>query len=147
MTTKAVFLFLVFAVLAAMAYAQAPGTGQATATGMSGGSHAAAALTLGPVTPGVAGMVNSITASGAEPNLRVYFVIGFAPGSTSFPECPGFTVDISNPDQVAGIFADQNGNATALGQVGVRFIGTTIYMQAVQVFRTCKVSNLVAHTF
>jgi hypothetical protein len=85
-------------------------------------------LNLTSPTPGVAGMDNTLSVSGATPNERVYFIYGFVPGSTAIPGCPGDSAGINSP--------------RILGFSEAR----TILFQAVEI-ANCMVSNLVEYTF
>ena len=99
----------------------------------------------GPV-PGVAGEINDFVVSGATPGENVYFVYGFAPGSTPVPGCPGETVDITAPTIFGIAAADADGIATVSTFVPGPASGLTIRLQAVDL-AGCQVSNLVVHEF
>jgi hypothetical protein len=105
------------------------------------------ALTLLDPSPGLPGQNNTLAVAGATPNARVYFVVGFAPGSVPVPAgCTDETIGISNPILIGFADADADGNASLTAFVPPAVSGRTIYMQAVEI-ENCKTSNRVDYTF
>jgi len=102
-------------------------------------------ILTGP-TPGVAGMENTLSVSGATPNERVYFIHGFIPGSTAIPGCPGDSAGINSPRILGFSEADFEGNASYTAFVPGGASGRTILFQAVEI-ANCIVSNLVEYAF
>lgn len=96
--------------------------------------------------PGLPGMLNTLTVTGATPGARVFFVFGFQPGSTLVPGCPGVAVGIENPHIAGSATANQNGEATLTVYVPNAASGLTVVLQAVERAR-CTVSNPVIYTF
>ncbi len=96
--------------------------------------------------PGVAGRDNQLQAAGATPGNVVYFVYGFATGSTGVPGCPGLTIDIANPRIAAHSTADANGYASKIISIPGAASGRAIILQAVD-HAACAVSNAVGYRF
>ncbi|MCC6907314.1 MAG: right-handed parallel beta-helix repeat-containing protein [Phycisphaerales bacterium] len=96
--------------------------------------------------PGVAGRENQLQAAGATPGNVVYFVYGFAAGSTGVPGCPGVNVEIANPRIAAQAAADGSGYASAIISISSAAAGRGIVLQAVDQ-DACGVSNVVGYRF
>ncbi|MCC6907316.1 MAG: right-handed parallel beta-helix repeat-containing protein [Phycisphaerales bacterium] len=96
--------------------------------------------------PGVAGRDNQLQAAGATPGNVVYFVYGFATGSTGVPGCPGLTIDIANPRIAAQSTADANGYASKIINIPSAASGRAIILQAVD-RDACAVSNAIGYRF
>jgi len=103
-------------------------------------------LILAGPTPGLAGINNTLSVSGATPNERVYFIYGFVPGSTAMPGCPGDSAGINSPRILGFSEADFEGNASYTAFVPGIANGRTILFQAVEI-ANCIVSNIVEYTF
>jgi len=93
--------------------------------------------------PGVAGMVNSWTATGATPNGFVLLFVGLQDGATPFPfpPCPGTTVDIQGAFFFGFVRADGSGMGTIMKQVPPVVSGRNIRSQVVDL-TTCSTSNV-----
>lgn len=103
-------------------------------------------LTLTGPTPGTASTNNTLTAAGATPGAKVYFLSGKTAGSTAVPGCPGESVDIASATVDGTGVANGSGVATFSRVVPASASGNTFRLQAVEV-STCRASNLVIHTF
>lgn len=101
---------------------------------------------LHPPDPGIAGVTNTLTITGATAGHTMYFVYAFTPGSTPVPGCGGVVVDLTNP-QIAGstiVAADRS--ATISSFVPNAASGRTVFIQGVEL-ESCDVTNRVAQTF
>lgn len=96
--------------------------------------------------PGIAGRSNSFQAAGAAPGNVVYFVYGFATGSTGVPGCPGLRIEIAGPRIATQAAADAQGNASVNIGVPGAASGRAIVLQAVD-HAGCEVSNVVRYRF
>lgn len=103
-------------------------------------------LTLDPPTPGLAGVNNTLSAHGATPGERVYFVYGLRSGSTNIPGCPGVTVGMAGPTILGSDLANGLGEAELTFFVPNAARNRRVYFQAVE-RSSCEVSNLVDFTF
>lgn len=103
-------------------------------------------LELSAPRPGFAGLINTVTVSGAAPGHRVFLAFGRDKGMTNIPGCPGATVLINDPRVAGAAIADGSGNAIISGFVRGDASGQTLRLQAVVASR-CEVSNVVTHTF
>lgn len=96
--------------------------------------------------PGLAGMKNTLTVTGATPGYKTYFVYGMNSGSTSVPPCPGLNVEINNPIIAGSDIADSYGIAEVSKFVPNGASGLMVYIQAVEM-NSCVLSNLVQYQF
>ena len=104
-------------------------------------------LTLTGPTPGIVGVINTVTLSNATPGGLVGVGFSLTPGSTPVGAfCPGLTVDLDNPTVIGTTTADASGSASFSGFVPASLSGTTVYLQGVDI-PACEVTNLVSHTF
>lgn len=97
-------------------------------------------------TPGVAGTVNTLEVSGADPGTSVQFLVGLNAGLIEVPGCPGTNVEIAGPTVLGSAIADANGNAILVTVIPAAAGGQTLRFQAVNQAR-CQASNLVTHDF
>ena len=128
-------------------------TGEATLIGSGGYSDLRGIefLVSGPCltgpTPGIVGVINTVTLSNATPGGLVGVGFSLTPGSAPVGAiCPGLTVELANPTVIGLMPADASGNASFSGFVPASLSGTTVYLQGVDI-PACAVSNLVSHTF
>ncbi len=105
-----------------------------------------ASLMLMQPVPGNSGRSNDFYSIGAVPGDAIYFVYGFAAGSTPVPGCSGLVVDIASPKIVGSPVADAHGVALLSSNVPPAAAGVTILIQAVDP-AACVVSNLIRYTF
>lgn len=103
-------------------------------------------LSLDPPTPGNAGVSNTLSAHGATPGGRVYFVYGLRSGSTNIPGCPGVVVDMAGPTILGSDPANGLGEAELTFFVPNAARNRRVLFQAVE-RSSCDVSNLVDHVF
>jgi probable HAF family extracellular repeat protein len=104
---------------------------------------------LSAADPGVAGQVNSITASGLTPGTTVYIYASTRGGGTMIPGCTiqENVMQIDTANKLLGIaIADINGEATVSGIVPAGAAGRPLLFQAV-VPDSCEISNLVDQMF
>lgn len=103
---------------------------------------------LAPPEPGVAGALNTWTATGATADGFVLLFVGFQNGATPFPfpPCPNTTVDIQGAFFFGFVRADGGGTASIMKQVPSIVSGRTIRSQVVDL-STCATSNVDATTF
>ncbi|MBI3844044.1 MAG: choice-of-anchor B family protein [Planctomycetes bacterium] len=99
----------------------------------------------GPV-PGQAGVVNTVTVSGATPGAGVQFFTGNAAGSTVAPGCPSTFLGIASAHPRRTLTANASGQVTASTMIRPGFSGRTILVQAIEL-TDCRLTNLVTHTF
>jgi len=123
-----------------------PAVAQQPTTASSAAGPLAPTMTLSDPMPGVAGVMNTVTVTGATPRVRVYIATGFVAGSTPVPPCPGLTLDIGSADVVGSGVSDASGNLTLTGWVNPHLVGRTVFIQAVDA-SGCQVSNLVTWTW
>lgn len=102
-------------------------------------------LQLTPPTPGIAGQVNTLTASSATNGEAVYFVYSRQKGQTEVPGCGGVFVDLSQPIVAGSAIANGSGVASMSSFVPGSAQGLTIHIQAVEV-ATCRLSGVVTAT-
>ncbi|MCC6910276.1 MAG: hypothetical protein IT430_20270 [Phycisphaerales bacterium] len=100
---------------------------------------------LGPRGQG-AGASNELIAVSAAPGSRIYFIVGFAMGSSGVPGCPGVNLGIAEPRLTGSAVADANQQATLRVNVPAAARGRTVYLQAIDPAR-CEVSNVLRYTF
>ncbi len=103
-------------------------------------------LALDPPSPGMAGVINTLSAHGAAPGSRVFFVYGWRPGSTALPGCPGIFIDIAGPTLAGSDVANANGQAELISFVPDAARNRRIYLQAVE-REPCEKSNLLDFVF
>jgi hypothetical protein len=96
--------------------------------------------------PGEVGMVNVISARGADPGESVNFYFGLAAGSTEVEGCSGVYVGIANARRFRQVTADSEGIATVTMFVPERADGWTVYLQAAGL-SSCEISDLEVYTF
>jgi outer membrane protein assembly factor BamB len=96
--------------------------------------------------PGLAGEVNLVAIRGATPGERLFLGVGSQPGSTNVPGCPGVSIGIGDPRLARIVRADDDGRFALEKSVPPGKVGVTILVQVVEK-ATCRVSNLVIHTF
>lgn len=101
-------------------------------------------LVLGPVVPGLAGGLNTLTASNVATGATVYFLRGTA-GSTPVPGCPGVLAPIGAP-VVVGTGVGASGAASLVVNVPAASAGKTARLVAVDL-STCRASLRVTKTF
>jgi hypothetical protein len=105
-----------------------------------------ASFALAPPDPGIAGEVNTLTATGATPDARVFFVAGRRLEATPLPGCPGVTFDIGGARLLGKDRADGAGLAEIAVSIPPRAAGLTAYFQAIE-RSTCSVTPPVEFTF
>lgn len=98
------------------------------------------------ITPGIAGVPNTLTMSNASVSSTVRFVGSVSPGSWAFT-CNGFSTALSmaNPILLGSSFTGSRGNAELIIPVSSTLSGRTVYLQAVDV-QECRLSSLVTIT-
>lgn len=104
-------------------------------------------LKLDPPIPGMAGVINSMSYSGATPTSMVLLAYGFQAGTTTVgPPCSNSFFNIGN----AAIGAVQASSSTGTGTfqqfVSPALAGRTVYLQGLDL-STCIAGNLVLHSF
>ncbi len=103
-------------------------------------------LTLDPPSPGLAGVNNTLSAHGATPGERVYFVYGLRSGSTNIPGCPGVVLGMAAPAILGSNVANGVGEAELTFFVPNAAHNRRVFFQAVE-RSSCEVSNLVEFVF
>ena len=103
-------------------------------------------LRLALPTPGVAGVVNSISAFGAKPGDAIHFAYATAHGVAPVPGCPGLFAELAKPTVLGQAIADDSGEATLEVFVPQVAAGRAIYVQAVN-RQHCALAPLIFHTF
>lgn len=90
------------------------------------------ALSMGPISPGVAGVANTVEVTGADPGASVVLVRGSGPGVVPVPWlCPALALDLRDPVLAAGpVVADATGRAVLGGVVPAGAAGATVHLQA-----------------
>lgn len=102
---------------------------------------------LGDPQPGLAGMTNTVTVSGAEPFEEVWMFTGNSPGQfASVAGCTHLSFDFGGLTGLAMVVADASGQATMSGFAPPAVSGKTIPLQASQA-TACRVSQPVYYTF
>lgn len=99
---------------------------------------------LAALTPGQAGVNNTLSLIGAVPNTVLLQIVGSQAGST--PVGGGVHLDIAVPFFVVPIAADASGSVTAQGPIPASLSGSTWLLQTFD-FQRKVVSNLVQQTF
>jgi len=95
--------------------------------------------------PGIAGIDNTFSASGATPGAKVWFVFGAAAGSTQIPNCPGI-VGIDGAEPLGSATADGNGDASLTFLVPDGVAGRTGFFAAIDV-SSCSSSEVESYEF
>ena len=107
-------------------------------------------LTLASITPGVAGMTNEFTVTGASPGRTVVFIASLRPGSIFFalPQCPsGLALELAEPyTPFPGVRVDASGVAKMRLLVPTYVQNVNVQLQAVEAF-SCRVSNRLTERF
>lgn len=103
------------------------------------------ALRLGRPTPGVAGVDNTISISGATPHATLLLLLGTANASAPAGPCAKKWIGVAAPF-VFPLVADAEGKITLTGSAAGVPLGTLLALQAVEL-STCRVSDLVLETF
>lgn len=100
-------------------------------------------LFLASPDPGVGGVVNTWTATGATPNGFALLFIGLQDGASPFPfpPCPGTTIDIQGAVFFGFTQADGGGTATIMKQVPPIASGRNVRTQVVDL-PSCATSNV-----
>jgi len=98
------------------------------------------------ITPGVAGVQNTLLGSQAQPGRNVTFLASYRLGSTPVPGCPGVRVPLDNPMVVGQRQAGPNGEATMTPTVPANLAGRTYALVSVEV-SSCRVSEVWFETF
>jgi len=103
---------------------------------------------LSKISPGIAGVVNTVQAFNVEPGTKVYFVWGRYGGGELIPGCDVTinALQIENPKVAGSAVADENGVAMLEGLIPPGASGATLLLQAV-VPGDCAISNLVVQDF
>lgn len=103
---------------------------------------------LSAVSPGEAGVLNSITVSNVTPGTQVYVVAGLVGGGAHIPGCTILdnAIQIDHPRLVGSGLSDSAGNLTISALVPEPYAGQTILFQAF-IRETCEISNLIVQTF
>jgi hypothetical protein len=106
-------------------------------------------LILSDLTPGIAGINNAITVTGAPPGSTVALLFSLQPGTQviSGGPCNGEILDLGNPVKQAGmVMANASGIAKFSGKISPSARGLTIYFQAAAFTSnpsSCEISNLI----
>ncbi len=104
-------------------------------------------LDLGPMEPGLSGVLNTFHVTGATPGSFVYLVFGFGPGAVTLPGCaPGVQVDINAPNLYGAGLVNGAGEADFSIPVPPGLGGLTIWIQLAEL-STCRPSELLTLTF
>ncbi len=104
------------------------------------------APTLLAMSPGTAGGLNTISATGATPNSNVRFIYGFNQQTvTANKICPGFQSGIINPRTLPIVQSDGAGNANLNVNVPANLAGVNVLLQAADI-ATCTGSNVNQET-
>ena len=110
------------------------------------GSTSGGGMTLGPVLPGLSGVVNSITVSGVTPHRLAFFFVGHRLGTSHLLLCPT-TFGLDRPFHLLGIRrADGSGVATLRAFAPDDTAGKTYHFQALELY-SCDPSNVVSERF
>jgi len=103
-------------------------------------------LVLSSPVPGVAGVANTFTITGARPNGVVGVYSGLVQGSSNLAlgNCNGIPIALANPFRLLGrVTADAAGAATFVTKPAASSAGKTYLFQAVEPV-SCRASNLVS---
>lgn len=102
-------------------------------------------LHLSRLTPGLAGVVNTLNVRRASPNSPLFVVAGTQAGSLALGGCPNRPLGIGDPTLLV-LFSDAQGSLSASGLLDASLQGLTLRLQVVDL-ATCRVSPLLIHTF
>jgi hypothetical protein len=97
-------------------------------------------------TPGRAGVVNTLTATGGTPGERVYFAYSLRRGTSVIPGCPGARSALAGPVLLGSALTNANGEASIDVLAPAAAAERTAYFQAFE-RSTCTVSRFVPVTF
>jgi len=103
-------------------------------------------MTLADPSPGLAGIENTFSVSGATPGAAVAFLFSRDEGSTEVPGCAPLEIGLDGASVVGSSTADANGNASVSVVIPPGASGTTIFFQSVD-RSACVASNLVGYDF
>ena len=98
------------------------------------------------ISPGTAGVPNTLLYENGTPGGDTWFVYGFAPGSVAIPGCGGLTVDINAPVVISNDNVNNAGEASISIPVPGSASGATVRLQAADLVN-CEVSQVLVHTF
>jgi len=101
-------------------------------------------LLSGP-TPGIAGVDNTFTATGATPGANIQFVFGQAAGTTPIPGCTG-SLPIDGARSLGSAIADGSGTATLTTFIPAGASGRTGFFAVVDT-TTCTASDATTFLF
>ena len=103
-----------------------------------------AGVTLDRVSPGKAGVINSIEAEGFTPGGAAFLLVGVATTTTFLGACAA-PLGVANP-LIVPLTADGSGAVSVSGAVPATASGASAVLQIVEP-STCRASNLVIQTF
>ena len=102
-------------------------------------------LLLG-VTPGSAGVVNTLRVTSARPGARVAYLAAYRLGSTPVPGCPGLRVALDSPINLGLDLADGHGVAELSLSIPATLAGRTFALVAVEP-GSCRATDVLFETF
>jgi hypothetical protein len=103
-------------------------------------------LVLNPISPGTAGVQNTLTVTGATPSALLTFYSGPRQGTTVLtrPGCPsGISLGIARPTLLGSARAKADGTATLRTTPPLSLAGRTLNYQVAEA-TSCRASNLVS---
>ncbi|MEQ8767888.1 MAG: hypothetical protein RL885_28550 [Planctomycetota bacterium] len=100
---------------------------------------------LKPISPGMAGVPNTLTAERGSPGSNEYFLISLQTGLGMVPSC-GTMFDLSSPVLLGSASADAGGQATWTQSVPAGAFGVRVFFQAIEL-ASCQVTRVQEHTF
>jgi len=103
------------------------------------------ALIFSPLTPAIAGEINTLIADGGTPDETIYFIWGTQVGTATVPGCSGLTANVMNPKIAGQAIADPTGHAQLDRFVHSNASGMTVRLQAIET-ASCRQSNLQQQT-
>ena len=98
------------------------------------------------ISPGNAGVVNTLLATSARPGQRVVFLAAYRLGSTPVPGCPGLRVALDSPMNLGIDLADGAGEATFAVNIPAALAGRTFALVAVEP-SSCRATDVLFETF
>ena len=101
-------------------------------------------VALGRMSPGKAGLVNSVAVTGLTPNGPAYLLIGTATATTCLGACAA-PLGVASP-LIVPLTADGAGALSIAGAVPVSAAGVQVVLQVAEP-ATCRASNLVIQSF
>ncbi|MCA9490513.1 MAG: thrombospondin type 3 repeat-containing protein [Myxococcales bacterium] len=104
------------------------------------------AFRLAQPTPGITGLVNTWTMTGANANQTLAVVGSLTPGSTPVPQCPGMVLPLANPVIVGTTFANGSGAGSVVQIVPPSVSGRSAGFVAVQL-PSCRQSEVILTNF